>query len=111
MAALLAILILSYPVSTNWLTAITGFFISLALLFMSVRTGLLRIYGLTVISVVASYGLSFLGYGDLAGLAVYYALMGALLVASGGLTLRTYLRHTKPFMETPPNHNDTTFTG
>jgi len=37
--------------------------------------------------------LSFLGFGNMPGLALFYALAGLILLLSGGLTLWHYLRH------------------
>lgn len=93
MAALLVALMARTPASLAWMPAITGLIVAAGWLIFASRMGLPRFFLLALASLVFGIGLSLTGFGDIFGLAIYYALMGLTLLLSGGLTLRSYLKN------------------
>jgi hypothetical protein len=64
------------------------------------RVGLLRFYLQSILSLLLGVGLSLARLETYQSLAIYYAVMGLVLILSGGLTLINYLR------QNPPLEND-----
>ncbi len=94
--SLTAALVINAPGSFAWMPAASGLILSMVLLFIAARAGLLRFYLLAVFSAAAGLGLSYAGIGDILGLAYYYFLICLGLFLSGGLTLLIYLKTTQP---------------
>jgi hypothetical protein len=94
-AVILGFMTVNEPGSLAWMPAVTGLLIGAALLFFAYRLGLLRFYLLSLAAILIGPGLSLAGIGNLPGLAWFYALLGLVILISGGLTLRSYLNRTK----------------
>jgi hypothetical protein len=92
MAALIAALFLTTPISMNWIPAITGFVVAIVWLISASRVGLVRFYLLAVFSSVMGVGLSLSGLETYLSLSIYYAIIGLSLILSGALALSKYLR-------------------
>lgn len=84
------------PQSLDWMSALTALVFGMVLVFIGLRSGLIRFYALGLLVGVTGLGLAWLGYGDIPGLARFYGLTSLILFASGGMTLRSYLRHNPP---------------
>lgn len=91
-AAIVAVLFVTAPVSLAWLPAVTGGLIGLVLFIIGLRLGLLRTQSQGAASLLLGVGISLAGIGDNPGLGVYYSLFGLLLLLTGGMALRAYLR-------------------
>jgi hypothetical protein len=101
MAALVVALMARAPASLAWMPAITSLIVAAGWLIFASRLGLPRFFLLAIASLAIGIGLSLAGLGDLLGLAIYYALMGFVLLLSGGLTLRSYLKQAPTPREEP----------
>ena len=99
-AALNIALFLATPLSLNWIPAITGLVVGIIWLISAFRVGLLRFYLQSILSLLLGVGLSLARLETYQSLAIYYAVMGLVLILSGGLTLINYLR------QNPPLEND-----
>ena len=99
-AALNIALFLTTPLSLNWIPAITGLVVGIIWLISAFRVGLLRFYLQSILSLLLGVGLSLTGLETYQSLAVFYTVMGLVLILSGGLTLLNYLR------QNPPMEND-----
>ena len=99
-AALNIALFLATPLSLNWMPAITGLIVGFIWLISAFRVGLLRFYLQSILSLLLGVGLSLARLETYQSLAIYYAVMGVVLILSGGLTLINYLR------QNPPLEND-----
>ena len=99
-AALNIALFLATPLSLNWIPAITGLIVGFIWLISAFRVGLLRFYLQSILSLLLGVGLSLARFETYQSLAIYYAVMGLVLILSGGLTLINYLR------QNPPLEND-----
>lgn len=84
------------PESVEWIPLIQGGLIGGALLFWGHWLGLGRFYILAVCSLALGIAASLFGLGEVLGSAAYFAGLGGGLVLSGALTLRDYLRRTRP---------------
>jgi len=91
-AALAALFLVSKPAGLDGLSAFSGLAFALALIFISLRSGLVRIAVAAVLTAAAGVGLSFAGWARGLELAAFYGAMGLLLVLSGLIGLRGYLR-------------------
>ena len=92
-AALAALLLASSPSRFSGVPAFSGLAFGLALLFISLRSGQARIALAAVLTSAAGVGLSFAGWTQGLELAAFYGGMGAMIVLSGVIGLRGYLRH------------------
>jgi len=99
-AALNIALFLATPLSLNWIPAMTGLIVGFIWLISAFRVGLLRFYLQSILSLLLGVGLSLARLETYQSLAIYYAVMGLVLILSGGLTLINYLR------QNPPLEND-----
>lgn len=97
-AAVNMLLFLTTPLSLNWVPAITGLFVGLIWLISALRVGLLRFYLQSILALLLGFGLSLAEMEIYQSLAVFYVAMGLVLIISGGLTLRKYLRQ-DPILE------------
>jgi hypothetical protein len=95
-SSLLASMLAASPRSLAWMPTITGLLMGAVWLLMGFRIGLVRFYLLALSSILIGSGVSIAGLENILGLAMYYSLMGLAMFLSGGLTLRSYLRHTHP---------------
>lgn len=93
--AVLGVTFATAPASSSWIPAINGLLVGGAWLFIANRIGLYRFYAMALISSLLGMGLSIAGLGDISGLAIYYLLIGMIMLAFGGFTLYTYLRDTR----------------
>lgn len=94
--AIVAVMFVTAPVSLAWMPAVSGGLIGLVLFILGTRLGLGRVQALGGGSILLGLGISLAGAGDTLGLGVYYSLFGLLVMVSGWLALRSYLRHTTP---------------
>lgn len=94
-AALVAFLIAQEPGSLVWLPAITGIIIAFAMLIFGLRTGLLRLFLIGILSLLIGGALSLVGIGDILGLSAYYGALALVLGLSGACTLHAYLYDTR----------------
>ena len=94
--ALVVALALSQPISRGMIPAFQGILIGAAWAWLGYRLGVPRFVAVGVLSAVVGLAAAYLGLGDSLGSAVYFAALGLCLLVSGGLTLATYLAHTKP---------------
>lgn len=98
-AAIVAIVTLLFALNQTevaWMPAITGLLLGIAtLVFIAPRIGLLRIYLLGLAALLLGPVITLLGFENIPGLALYYALAAAGLLLSGSLTLVNYLRSTQ----------------
>jgi hypothetical protein len=99
-ASLNIALFLSTPLSLNWIPAITGLIVGIVWLILAVRVGLVRFYLQSILSLLLGVGLSLARLETYQSLAIYYAVMGTVLLISGGVTLAKYLR------QFPTSEND-----
>ena len=93
-SGVITLLFTNYRLGAAWMPAVTGIIFGVVLGIMAFRSGLVRLYLLALIAVVIGGGLMLNQVGDTAGLAAFYGLMAAALLASGSCTLVQYLRHT-----------------
>lgn len=91
-ASLILIMFATTPLSIQWLPAVTGLIVGIIWLISAVRVGLLRFYLQAAASAILGVALSLLSWEPFQSLAVYYAVMGLVLIMSGGLILSRYLR-------------------
>ena len=101
-AALNIALFLTTPLSLNWIPAITGLVVGTIWLISAFRVGLLRFYLQSILSLLMGVGLFLARLETYQSLALYYTVMGLVLILSGGLTLIKYLR------QNPPLNNEST---
>ena len=84
------------PASLTWIPAIIGLIVGAAWLFVAYKVDITRFYLMALLSVFLGAGISLAGFGDILGLALFYAVMAFVLIISGGTTLYKYLRSTQP---------------
>lgn len=96
-AAVVAAVTLLFSIGTQeiaWMPVITGLLLGfVTLVFIAPRIGLLRIYLLGLAAMASGIAIALLGFENIPGLAVFYALAAAGLLLSGSLALVSYLRH------------------
>ena len=97
-ASLNIALFLTTPLSLNWIPAITGLIVGIVWLISAIRVGLIRFYLQSILSLLLGVGLSLARLETYQSLAVYYAVVGIVLLISGGATLAKYL-HRYPTSE------------
>ena len=91
--SMLLVLFGRYVGSFNWLTGFTGLVVGVAFFIARARTdGLGRFYFLAAFSVICGLGLSVSGFSMRYSLSLFYGLVGAVSMVSGGLILIRYLR-------------------
>jgi hypothetical protein len=97
-ASLNIALFLTTPLSLNWIPAITGLIVGIVWLISATRVGLIRLYLQSILSLLLGVGLSLARLETYQSLAIYYTVMGIVLLISGGATLAKYL-HQYPTSE------------
>ena len=95
-SALSVIVLNKLPGSTAWIPAISGIVFAIVMLVIGLRMGLVRFYLQGLFSLALGGGLSLAGIGDINGLSIFYAGVGAALLLAGGWVLLIYLRKTNP---------------
>lgn len=96
MGIVVAILFTSGPASLVWLPLFQGLIIGAFWLYLGTRLDLIRFYVLAALSALIGIALALGGLADPTGSAAYFGGMGIVMVAGGGLALRSYLRQTQP---------------
>jgi hypothetical protein len=96
MAILVALLFTRAPASLAWIPFLQGIIIGGFLAYTGHRFSLTRFYALAVVSALVGTATALSGAGETLGDATYFAATGVAFMISGGLTLLTYLRHTRP---------------
>lgn len=86
------ILYFTTPLSLNWIPIFTGLLVGAIWLISAVRIGLLRLYLQALLSLIVGVLLSLANLDTYPCLAIYYGVMGIVLVTSGGIILAKYLR-------------------
>ena len=86
----------SRPEALAWIPAVQGMAVGLVLFTIASRVNLLRFYIVAVISVLLGVGISLRAVEPNWGNALFYAVMGIALVASGLWALSAYVRRTEP---------------
>jgi len=84
------------PKALDWMSALTALAFGLVLTFIGFRSRLTRFYLLGFLVLLSGVVLSFLGYGNIPGLVLFYGLTSLILFTSGGLTLWSYIHHNPP---------------
>ncbi len=77
------------------LPAVNGILLSVALLLLSSKTGVLRFSILAVVSAAAGVVLAAVGIGDIGGIGLFYAIFGAAVTISGLIALAGFLRRNR----------------
>jgi hypothetical protein len=95
-------LFLTTTIAMNWIPAITGVIVSIIWLISTARVGLIRLYVQSLLSLLLGVGLSLASLETYQSLAVYYAVMGLVLILSGELTLIRYLHQNPPLENNSP---------
>jgi hypothetical protein len=97
-ASLNVALFMTTPLSLNWIPAITGLIVGIIWLISAIRVGLIRFYLQSILSLLLGVALSLARLETYQSLAIYYTVMGIVLLISGGVTLAKYL-HQYPTSE------------
>ncbi len=80
---------------------VTGILFGIVMIFVGWRTLLRRFYLHTLLSMLVGIGLAFSPWDNHVGLAAFYSGIGLILIVSGVLTLRAYLRQNPVQKESP----------
>ena len=92
-------LFLTTPLSIYWIPAVTGLIVGSLWLISAFRVGLLRFYLQSILAFLLGVILSLSNLEIYLGLALFYGILGCVLVLSGGWTLAAYLRQHPPLEE------------
>ena len=95
-AVLNAALFLATPISLKWVPAITGLVVGSLWLISAARVGILRFYLQSILAYLLGILLSFSSMEIFLSLALFYGIIGGVLILSGGWTLVHYLRNNPP---------------
>jgi hypothetical protein len=80
------------PLSSNWVPAISGLIVGSLWLISAFRVGLLRFYLLAILTYLLGAILLWAGLELYQSLALFYGILGVILILSGSFTLVRYLR-------------------
>jgi hypothetical protein len=83
------------PHFEDMLPALMGFLCGLVFLLLAAKSGVPRYYVLAGVSAVAGVALAAAGIGDMRGVSLFYALLGAAMTLSGLAALIVFLRRNK----------------
>ncbi|HUV28704.1 MAG TPA: hypothetical protein VMW34_15195 [Anaerolineales bacterium] len=97
-AVINAALFLATPLSLNWIPAITGSIVGSLWLISALRVGLFRFYLQSILAFLLGVLLSLTSLDVYQSLALFYGILGSVLLLSGGVTLANYL-HQHPSLE------------
>ena len=100
-AVINTVLFLSTPRSMNWVPAVSGLIVGSLWLISAFRVGLLRFYLQAILAYLMGALLSFTHLDLNQNLALFYGVLGGVLILSGGFTLSKYLRSSPPLKEEP----------
>jgi hypothetical protein len=108
-AIIVLVLILGYVVLTlvtdsklaDWGPVVSGVCMGILLIQAGYHSALPRFYILAFLGLLIGVGLVASGLHAALGLPLFFGLNGLILLASGGLTLGKYLRHTPTHLESP----------
>lgn len=92
LGAIAALLFSSKPAGFNWLPAVSGLAFGLALSLLSFRSGLARLAVPALMLAASGVTLAFSGLESMLSLAAFYSLGAALLIASGAVACRRFIR-------------------
>ena len=95
-AAILVILVAKAPEARSWIPIAQGFLVGTVLFAIGYPVGLSRACVEAAFSVILGAAVAWMRLGDIAGDAVYFGGMGAVLIVAGSLALSEYLRRTRP---------------
>lgn len=96
----LTVLFLSYvDLQFSAWPLVTGILFSIVMIFVGWRTSLHRFYLHALLSVLTAVGLAFSPWDNHVGLAAFYLVIGLILITSGMLLLRKYLRQNPALRE------------
>ena len=98
-AGINVVLFLTTPLSLNWVPAITGLIVGSLWLISAFRVVLLRFYLQAILAYLLGVILSMSNLDIYLGLALFYGILGCVLLLSGGWTLAAYLHHHPPLEE------------
>jgi hypothetical protein len=84
---------LATPVSVHWIPAATGLIVGSLWLISALRVGLLRFYLQAILAYLLGISLSISSIEIYYGLAIFYGILGSILLISGAWVLAAYLRH------------------
>ena len=102
MGAIVAAVWVRAPASLDWVPLIQGVAAALLLGFAGHQAGLVRFYALAVLSCAAGAVLARARLNLSVADAIYFPLVGAALMVSGGLALARFLRQAPPAVEEQP---------
>ena len=85
----------------NWIPGFTGAMMAIASIIFGVRMRIVRFYWIAALSMVIGLATMIIPTDLTIGLAIYYGVMGMIMLVIGGFVLSTYLRST-----TPPEESD-----
>lgn len=100
-AAINAVLFLATPLSMSWVPAITGLIVGSLWLISALRVSLFRFYLQSILAYLLGAILSLTNLEIYQSLALFYGILGSVLILSGGFTLAVYLRKNPPMQEEP----------
>ncbi len=91
------------PMSTAdvlvWLPVVQGMALAIVLGYMAYRFAVVRYYLLAGISLLTGFIIVLAQLSDVLATAVYFFVMGTILIIVGLITLRTFLHQTEPYQE------------
>lgn len=93
MAALVAYLAISSMDIERWLPAINGILLAIVLLYMGLRSGVLRFLLLSLVGLAIGGGISLVSIPGSLGYGMFYTLAGLSVAISGTCTLISYLHN------------------
>lgn len=100
-AVINAALFLTTPLSLNWVPAITGIIVGSLWLISALRVGLFRFYLQSILAYLLGVIVPLTNLEIYQSLALFYGILGSVLILSGGFTLAVYLRKNPPMQEQP----------
>jgi hypothetical protein len=93
---LVAIVVVSGPVSRQWIPMMDGLACAAFLAYLAYSFDLDRFWLLAVAAIALGFGASRMTSNEIAGSAIFFGTMAIALVLSGAVTLYRYLRSTSP---------------
>ena len=100
-AVITAALFLTTPLSMNWVPAFTGLIVGSIWLASALRVGLFRFYLHSILAYLLGVILFLTNLEIYRSLALFYGVLGCVMILSGGFTLTNYLREHPTIEEEP----------
>jgi hypothetical protein len=94
-AAALSTLLAVAPSLRAWLPGVNGVLLGAAVYLFARRTDIGRFYVLAAASAIIGLALAYAGFGDIEGVMLYYAVLGAAVAISGLAALAVYLHRSR----------------